>query len=55
MLMLQSNVQAPLSMTRYVNQWWFKRLPRVPGRTNGVANNGWRYVIDVNDPELDAA
>jgi hypothetical protein len=37
------------------HQWWFKRLPRVPGRTNGVANNWWRYVIDVNDPELDAA
>jgi hypothetical protein len=37
------------------HQWWFKRLPKVPGRTNGVANNWWRYVIDVNDPELDAA
>ena len=37
------------------HQWWFKHLPKVPGRTNGVANNWWRYVIDVNDPELDAA
>lgn len=36
------------------HQWWFKHLPKVPGRTNGVANNWWRYVIDVNDPELDA-
>jgi hypothetical protein len=37
------------------HKWWFKRLPKVPGRINGVANNWWRYVIDVNDPELDAA
>ena len=35
--------------------WWFKHLPKAPGRTNGVANNWWRYVIDVNDPELDEA
>ncbi len=37
------------------HKWWFKHLPKVPGRTNGVANNWWRYVIDVNDLELDAA
>lgn len=36
------------------HKWWFKRLPKVPGRTNGIANNWWRYVIDVNDAELDA-
>ncbi|HTP08269.1 MAG TPA: hypothetical protein VMP08_08470 [Anaerolineae bacterium] len=34
------------------HKWWFKRLPKMPGRVNGVANNWWRYVIDVNDPEL---
>jgi len=37
------------------HKWWFKHLPKAPGRVNGVANNWWRYVIDVNDPELDAA
>jgi hypothetical protein len=37
------------------HKWWFKHLPKAPGRINGVANNWWRYVIDVNDPELDAA
>ncbi len=36
------------------HKWWFKHLPKAPGRTNGVANNWWRYVIDVNDAELDA-
>lgn len=37
------------------HKWWFKHLPKAPGRINGVANNWWRYVIDVNDSELDAA
>ena len=37
------------------HKWWFKHLPKAAGRTNGVANNWWRYVIDVADPELDAA
>jgi hypothetical protein len=37
------------------HKWWFKHLPKAPGRANGVANNWWRYVIDVNDPELDGA
>ena len=41
--------------TRAHHKWWFKRLPKSPGRTNGVANNWWRYVIDVNDPELGSA
>ncbi len=36
------------------HKWWFKHLPKVPGRANGVANHWWRCVIDVNDPELDA-
>jgi hypothetical protein len=38
---------------RQHHRWWFKRLPKMPGRVNGVANNWWRYVIDVNDLELD--
>ncbi|CAG0928361.1 hypothetical protein TFLX_00878 [Thermoflexales bacterium] len=37
------------------HKWWFTRLPKAPGRTNGVANQWWRYVIDVNNPELNAA
>ena len=38
---------------RLHHQWWLKHLPRVPGRISGVANNWWRYVIGVADPELD--
>ncbi len=34
------------------HQWWLKRLPKVPGRTGGVANQWWRYVINPNDPEF---
>ena len=30
------------------HKWWFKRLPHVAGRINGVSNNWWKYVIDVN-------
>ncbi len=37
------------------HKWWFKHLPKAPGRINGVAGNWWRYVIDVNDPEFNAA
>ncbi|MDI7274515.1 MAG: hypothetical protein QME94_00915 [Anaerolineae bacterium] len=28
--------------------WWLGHLPRRPGETGGVANNWWRYVVDVN-------
>ena len=34
------------------HQWWLKRLPKVPGRMGGVANQWWRYIINPNDPEF---
>ncbi len=40
--------------TRKHHAWWFKHLPKTPGRTNGVANNWWRYFGNVADPELDS-
>jgi hypothetical protein len=33
---------------RILHKWWFKHLPKVAGRTNGVANNWWQYIIDPN-------
>ena len=30
------------------HKWWLKHLPRVAGRTNGVANNWWQYMMDPN-------
>jgi hypothetical protein len=32
------------------HKWWLERLPKAAGTTNGIANNWWKYVIDVNDP-----
>ncbi len=28
--------------------WWLKHLPKVGGRTGGVANNWWQYIMDAN-------
>jgi len=28
--------------------WWLKHLPKAAGRSNGIANNWWQYVMDVN-------
>ncbi|MGH2523723.1 MAG: hypothetical protein ACRDH2_14560 [Anaerolineales bacterium] len=28
--------------------WWFHHFPHVAGATNGVSNNWWEYVIEVN-------
>lgn len=28
--------------------WWLKHLPKVAGRTSGIANNWWQYVLDPN-------
>jgi len=28
--------------------WWFKHIPHVAGRTSGVHNNWWQYIIDPN-------
>lgn len=32
------------------HKWWLKHLPKAAGITNGIANNWWKYFIDVNDP-----
>ena len=28
--------------------WWLKHLPKVDGRTNGIAHNWWQYILDPN-------
>ncbi len=28
--------------------WWLSHLPKVPGETNGIANNWWQYIVDPN-------
>jgi hypothetical protein len=30
------------------HKWWLKHLPKVPGRTSGVVNNWWQYMMDPN-------
>jgi hypothetical protein len=30
------------------HKWWLKHLPKVGGHTNGIANNWWQYVLDLN-------
>jgi hypothetical protein len=30
------------------HKWWLKHLPKAGGRTNGIANNWWQYVLDPN-------
>ncbi len=30
------------------HKWWFSHLPKVGGRTNGIANNWWQYILDPN-------
>ncbi len=35
------------------HKWWFKRLPHVQGKINGVSNNWWKYVIEVDHPDFD--
>jgi len=31
-----------------MHSWWLKHLPKVAGRTSGVANNWWQYIMDPN-------
>jgi hypothetical protein len=31
-----------------LHKWWLNHLPKVAGRTSGVANNWWQYVMDPN-------
>jgi hypothetical protein len=33
---------------RVHHKWWLKHMPKVAGRTGGVANNWWQYVMDPN-------
>jgi hypothetical protein len=33
---------------RLLHKWWLKHLPKVAGRTAGVVNNWWQYIIDPN-------
>lgn len=30
------------------HKWWFKHLPHTGGRTNGISNNWWQYILDPN-------
>jgi hypothetical protein len=31
-----------------LHKWWLKHLPKVAGRTGGVVNNWWQYIMDPN-------
>lgn len=33
---------------RLHHQWWFKLLPHVSGKTDGISNNWWEYTVDPN-------
>ncbi len=39
--------------------WWLQHLPKAAGKTNGILNNWWKYVVDyenaLNDPGLEGA
>lgn len=28
--------------------WWFRHLPHMPGKSDGILNNWWEYIIDPN-------
>lgn len=30
------------------HKWWFKHFPKTGGRTNGISNNWWQYILDPN-------
>jgi hypothetical protein len=30
------------------HKWWFRHIPKVPGRRNGILNNWWQYIMDPN-------
>jgi len=36
------------SNLRSHHEWWLKHLPRVAGRSKGIANNWWQYIMDPN-------
>ena len=31
-----------------LHKWWLKHLPKVAGRTSGVVNNWWQYIMNPN-------
>ena len=33
---------------RILHKWWLKHLPKVAGRTSGISNNWWQYIMDPN-------
>ena len=33
---------------RLHHKWWLKHIPHVAGRINGIHNNWWQYIMDVN-------
>lgn len=33
---------------RLHHQWWFRLLPHVSGKTQGISNNWWQYTVDPN-------
>ncbi len=35
------------------HKWWFKRMPKVTGHTNGILNNWWYYFIKIDQPFFD--
>jgi hypothetical protein len=37
---------------RLHHRWWLSHLPKIPGRTKGILNNWWRYIIGVDNEEL---
>ncbi len=30
------------------HKWWFKHFPKIAGRTNGIFNNWWQYIMNPN-------
>lgn len=34
------------------HKWWFKHIPKVAGRKNGILNNWWPYIMDPNQVRL---
>jgi len=37
---------------RLLHKWWLNHFPKIAGRTSGVANNWWQYVMDSNSVNL---
>lgn len=33
---------------RYHHLWWLGHMPHIPGKTNGILNNWWAYIVDPN-------